>query len=106
MDRDYSNLFVLRGLVLYLIPFFILGWLIGYLWETLTLGLTGLVVWHYYYQQRLTKWLWQSRNLLPPTAPGSWSYIYDGIGIGINCSSKLNTILLKIINTIIFKKEK
>ncbi|AVJ56760.1 two-component system sensor histidine kinase PhoR [Idiomarina sp. OT37-5b] len=79
MDRDYSNLFALRGLVLYLIPFFILGWLIGYLWETLTLGLAGLVVWHYYYQQRLTKWLWQSRNLLPPTAPGSWSYIYDGI---------------------------
>ncbi|RUO75303.1 phosphate regulon sensor histidine kinase PhoR [Idiomarina seosinensis] len=79
MDRDYSNLLALRGLVLYLLPFIIVGWLIGYLWPVLTIALTGLIVWHYYYQQRLTRWLWKSRNLLPPTAPGSWGYIYDGI---------------------------
>ncbi|MGM0525170.1 MAG: phosphate regulon sensor histidine kinase PhoR [Pseudomonadota bacterium] len=79
MDRDYSNLLALRGLVLYLLPFIIVGWLIGYLWPVLTIALTGLMVWHYYYQQKLTRWLWKSRNLLPPTAPGSWGYIYDGI---------------------------
>lgn len=79
MDRDYSNLFALRGLLLYLIPFAVVGWLLDYFWPVLTFALAGLVVWHYYYQQRLTQWLWKSRNLLPPTAPGSWSYIYDGI---------------------------
>lgn len=79
MDRDYSNLFALRGLCLYLIPFAAVGWLLGYFWQTVSLALLGLVIWHYYYQQRLTRWLWKSRTLLPPTAPGSWSYIYDGI---------------------------
>lgn len=79
MDRDYSSFFALRGLIFYLLPFLVVGWLIGYLWQTLTVGLAGLVLWHYYYQQRLMRWLWRSRNLLPPTAPGSWSYIYDGI---------------------------
>ena len=79
MDRDYSNFFAIRGLLLFLVPFAIIGWLIGHVWETLTIALAALLVWHYYYQQRLTKWLWKSRNLLPPTAPGSWGYIYDGI---------------------------
>lgn len=79
MDRDYSNLIAVRGLLFYLIPFGVIGWLLGLFWPVLTIALAGLVLWHYYYQQRLTKWLWRSRNLLPPTAPGSWSYIYDGI---------------------------
>jgi two-component system phosphate regulon sensor histidine kinase PhoR len=79
MDRDYSNLMAVRGLLLYLIPFGVIGWLLDLFWPVLTFALAGLVLWHYYYQQRLTKWLWKSRNLLPPTAPGSWSYIYDGI---------------------------
>lgn len=79
MDRDYNNLYAIRGLLLFLLPFGIVGWAVGYLWEVLSLALAGLLLWHYYYQQRLTHWLWRSRNLLPPTAPGSWSYIYDGI---------------------------
>ncbi|WP_404399978.1 phosphate regulon sensor histidine kinase PhoR [Idiomarina seosinensis] len=79
MDRDYSNWAALRDLVLYLLPFLLLGWLFDVFWPALTIGLAILVIWHYYYQQRLTRWLWNSRNLLPPTAPGSWSYIYDGI---------------------------
>ncbi|MGM0481786.1 MAG: phosphate regulon sensor histidine kinase PhoR [Pseudomonadota bacterium] len=79
MDRDYSNWAALRDLLLYLLPFVLIGWLIDAVWPVLTVALAGLVMWHYHYQQRLTRWLWNSRNLMPPTAPGSWSYIYDGI---------------------------
>ncbi len=79
MDREYSSFGALKGLVLYLLPFAIIGAIFGVFWQAMSLSMAGLLVWHYYYQQKLTDWLWNSRNMMPPTAPGSWSYIYDGI---------------------------
>lgn len=79
MDRRYSVLFILKGLLWFIIPVGFVGWLFGYFWATLALALLGMVVWHYYYQYKLVDWLWHRRTMLPPSAPGSWSYIYDGI---------------------------
>ncbi|WP_417666908.1 phosphate regulon sensor histidine kinase PhoR [Pseudidiomarina sp.] len=79
MDRRYSVLFILKGLLWFIIPVGFLGWLFDYFWATLAIVLFALVVWHYYYQYRLVDWLWHRRTVLPPSAPGSWSYIYDGI---------------------------
>lgn len=79
MDRRYSVLFILKGLLWFIVPVGFFGWLLGYFWATLALALITLVVWHYYYQYKLVDWLWHRRTMLPPSAPGSWSYIYDGI---------------------------
>ncbi|RUO80790.1 two-component system sensor histidine kinase PhoR [Idiomarina tyrosinivorans] len=79
MDNHYSVPFILRGLLLFLAPFLLIGWLADAFWMWLAIGLIVVVSWHYLYQLRLIHWLWRSRNLLPPSASGSWSYIYDGI---------------------------
>ncbi|MBR9907718.1 MAG: phosphate regulon sensor histidine kinase PhoR [Gammaproteobacteria bacterium] len=79
MDRRYSVLFILKGLLWFILPVGFVGWLFGYFWATLAIALTALAAWHYYYQYKLVDWLWHRRTMLPPSAPGSWSYIYDGI---------------------------
>ncbi|MCC5854571.1 MAG: phosphate regulon sensor histidine kinase PhoR [Idiomarina sp.] len=79
MDRYYNLFRVLRRLVLGLIPVALLGWLTGYLFEALTIALFVVVLWNAFFQQRLNRWLWSSRIMHPPQAPGAWSDIYDGI---------------------------
>ncbi|RUO63317.1 two-component system, OmpR family, phosphate regulon sensor histidine kinase PhoR [Pseudidiomarina planktonica] len=79
MDKKYSVLFILRSFIIFLAPFLVLGLLTGAFWLCLALGLIVLMAWHYHHQLKLIRWLWQSRTLLPPSAPGSWSYIFDGI---------------------------
>lgn len=79
MDRRYSVFFIIRSLLWFIIPVGILGWLVGHFWAVLALALIGLLLWHYFYQYKLVDWLWHRRAMLPPRAPGSWSYIYDGI---------------------------
>lgn len=97
MDRDYSNWQSLRNLALFLLPFIFVGWLFDILWPLLTFALLGLVCWHYFYQQKLIKWLWQSRTLMPPSAPGSWSYIYDGIYRSQRRSQKRRKSLARLL---------
>lgn len=79
MDRRYSILFILKGLLWFIVPVGFFGWLFNLFWPTLAVALLTLVVWHYFYQYKLVDWLWHRRTMLPPSAPGSWSYIYDGI---------------------------
>ena len=38
-----------------------------------------LLILNYLHLYRLTKWLWESRAMSPPNAPGIWRHIYDGI---------------------------
>ena len=47
--------------------------------QILLLGALGLIAVNYFHLYRLTKWLWQSRKMSPPNAPGIWSQIYEGI---------------------------
>lgn len=79
MDKRFSAAFILRGFLWYVVPLAVLGWLFGYFWQVLSFGLLGILAWHYFYQYKLVDWLWHRRTMLPPSAPGSWSYIYDGI---------------------------
>ncbi len=79
MDKRYSVVFIVRGFFWYLLPLALFGLLVGQFWPVLTLGLLAALAWHYYFQYKLVDWLWHRRTMLPPTAPGSWSYIYDGI---------------------------
>ncbi|MGI0153783.1 phosphate regulon sensor histidine kinase PhoR [Pseudidiomarina sp. WS423] len=79
MDRRYSVFFILRGLLWYVLPLAVVGALFDVFWPLMAIALFMLVAWHYYYQYKLVDWLWHRRTLLPPNAPGSWSYIYDGI---------------------------
>lgn len=79
MDKRYSVVFIVRGFLGYVIPLALLGMLIGQFWPVMSIGLVAALIWHYYYQYKLVDWLWHRRTMLPPTAPGSWSYIFDGI---------------------------
>lgn len=79
MDSRNTNGLALTRLFFYMLPFLFVGWLFDVFWPLTAIGLLALVFWHYYYQQKLIRWLWQSRALIPPSAPGSWADIYDGI---------------------------
>jgi two-component system phosphate regulon sensor histidine kinase PhoR len=46
---------------------------------TLLVALSLLLVSNYIHLYRLTKWLWQSRKMSPPSAPGIWHHIYEGV---------------------------
>lgn len=79
MGRDYTLYAIIKGLVIYLLPFALLGWLLGLFWPVMALALALKLAWHYYFQFRLSRWLWDSRTMLPPKAMGVWTDIYDGI---------------------------
>ncbi|MFC4700403.1 phosphate regulon sensor histidine kinase PhoR [Glaciecola siphonariae] len=38
-----------------------------------------LLAYNYLHLYKLTKWLWQSRTMSPPSAPGIWHHIYEGV---------------------------
>ena len=43
------------------------------------LTFVSLVCFHYFHLYRLTKWLWESRKMSPPSAPGIWEHVYEGV---------------------------
>lgn len=57
--------------------------LIGIYLENVTLVLliaaVTLIIFNYLHLYRLTKWLWQSRKMSPPSAPGLWEHVYEGV---------------------------
>ncbi|RUO31220.1 phosphate regulon sensor histidine kinase PhoR [Aliidiomarina soli] len=79
MGRNYTLSAILRGLLVYLLPFVLAGWYLDVVWQALALALLLKLCWHYYYINRLTGWLWDSRTLLPPMGKGVWTDIFDGI---------------------------
>ncbi|MBA3988298.1 MAG: two-component system sensor histidine kinase PhoR [Idiomarina sp.] len=79
MGKHYSIYGIAKGLLLYVLPFAMLGWYLDAFWQTLCVVLLLKLVWHYYFIHRLTHWLWDSRTLLPPPGRGVWTDIFDGI---------------------------
>jgi len=64
---------------LYVIALFILGIILEQVLLVMLIGFGLLVVSNYFHLYRLSKWLWQSRSLTPPSAPGIWHHVYEGI---------------------------
>lgn len=83
MERRFNLFRILKRLFLWVAVFAISGWLLDAFWLTLSVGLAAVVIWHTYFLQRLNKWLWYSRTVHPPRAPGVWGDIYDGIYLTI-----------------------
>ncbi len=64
---------------LYLSAALIMGLIFDQVMITLMVALSFLLILNYLHLYRLTKWLWQSRAMTPPSAPGIWHHIYEGI---------------------------
>lgn len=79
MGKYYTLWAICRGLLLYLGPFLVLGWHFDAIWQALSVALLLKLIWHYYFINRLTVWLWESRTLLPPKGRGIWTDVFDGI---------------------------
>lgn len=45
----------------------------------LLIAAVTLIVFNYLHLYRLTKWLWQSRKMSPPSASGLWEHVYEGV---------------------------
>jgi two-component system phosphate regulon sensor histidine kinase PhoR len=60
-----------------------IGVLVGLFVNNITLVMLilacGVLLYNYFHLYRLTKWLWQSRAMSPPSAPGIWHHIYEGV---------------------------
>jgi two-component system phosphate regulon sensor histidine kinase PhoR len=63
----------------YLSAAVVVGLIFDQVMLTLVLVLSFLLIVNYLHLYRLTKWLWQSRAMTPPSAPGIWHHIYEGI---------------------------
>ncbi|MBC3764818.1 phosphate regulon sensor histidine kinase PhoR [Neptunicella marina] len=79
MIDNYSWRTPLKNLVLFLLPWVIIGYLTDHFLLSMVIALTWLVGWHYYHQWQLFVWLWRTRSLTPPVANGAWATIFDGI---------------------------
>lgn len=55
------------------------GLVLDQLLLALILAMSVLLLSNYFHLYRLTRWLWQSRSLSPPSAPGIWHHIYEGV---------------------------
>ena len=72
----YRLLFRLGMMVLLLL---LVGWIVDQIALTVSLGLAGLLFWHYRQLARLNYWLWKDKKLTPPQGRGSWESIFNGI---------------------------
>ncbi len=69
----------LARFALYFCATFAVGIALDSLTIVLLCSLSILLIVNYFQLYKLTKWLWQSRTISPPTAPGIWHHIYEGI---------------------------
>lgn len=79
MERHFKLIRLLKRQLLWLLPFVLVGFITGDFWLSLSVALILSVAGNLFYFQRLNRWLWESRTMLPPRAKGAWSDIYDGI---------------------------
>lgn len=72
-----KNLFV--QVVIFLLPFFLIGMFLNTPFEALCIGLVCLIAWHYHQLTLLVDWLWKKRGAYPPASKGIWADVFDGI---------------------------
>lgn len=64
---------------LYISATLVVGVIIDQVTLTLIIALLLILISNYIHLYRLTKWLWLSRTMSPPSAPGIWQHIYEGV---------------------------
>jgi two-component system phosphate regulon sensor histidine kinase PhoR len=65
--------------VIFLLPFFLIGLLFNAPVELFCIGLICLILWNYHQLFLLIDWLWKKRGAYPPVSQGIWSDVFDGI---------------------------
>jgi two-component system phosphate regulon sensor histidine kinase PhoR len=66
-------------LFIYLALIILLGIYLGNVTLVLLIATVSLNVFNYLHLYRLTTWIWESRKMSPPSAPGVWEHVYEGI---------------------------
>ncbi|TLS84568.1 phosphate regulon sensor histidine kinase PhoR [Photobacterium damselae subsp. damselae] len=66
-------------LVLFYLPWIVLGMIFGYLPWFLLIATWIQLIWHFHNQLKMSNWLWNERSLTPPTSTGSWEPLFNGI---------------------------
>lgn len=70
---------LITRVVIFLLPFLLLGTLFDVSSESLSVGLICLTIWHYHQLSLLISWLWTKRGAYPPASRGIWADVFDGI---------------------------
>lgn len=65
--------------VIFLLPFFVVGFFTNAIYLSLFIGSLILLGWNYYQLTNLIKWLWHKRDAFPPKTQGVWSDVFDAI---------------------------
>ncbi|WP_408900398.1 phosphate regulon sensor histidine kinase PhoR [Photobacterium piscicola] len=66
-------------LILFYLPWLILGVIFGYLPWFLLIASWIQLGWHFHNQLKMSNWLWKDRSLTPPSGSGSWEPLFNGI---------------------------
>ena len=66
-------------LFIYLALVISLGIYLGNVTLVLLIAAVSLIIFNYLHLYSLTKWLWESRKMSPPSAPGVWEHVYEGV---------------------------
>lgn len=61
------------------LPFVLMGTVFGNLFFWLFIASVAHLVWFYYHQRKLLKWLFKDKKLTPPEGTGSWESVFQGI---------------------------
>lgn len=70
---------ILVKVVIFLLPFFVFGSILGWLYESIAVGLLVILLWNYRQLTILINWLWYKRDAYPPKSSGIWADVFDGI---------------------------
>ena len=66
-------------LILFYLPWIVLGIIFGYLPWFLLIASWIQLGWHFHNQLKMSNWLWKDRSLTPPSGSGSWEPLFNGI---------------------------
>lgn len=70
---------LLTKVAIFLLPFFIVGFLLGFTVEFVLIGVVAVCGWHYWHLFRTVKWIWFKSNTAPERSSGIWGQVYDGL---------------------------
>ncbi|WP_318504467.1 phosphate regulon sensor histidine kinase PhoR [Photobacterium leiognathi] len=66
-------------LILFYMPWIILGMIFGHLPWFLLAATWIQLIWHFHNQLKMSDWLWKDRSLTPPSGSGSWEPLFNGM---------------------------